>query len=98
MLKTTATLCNGSLSVRDAIARLLEVWVQSGCVYSIRDSRFVVDEISILNLTKLWRSFRPHYELDPCVKYDRDRHLWVYLHGERKKKSLRVMVPLPKKV
>lgn len=26
---------------------------------------------------------RLHYESDPCVKYDSDRKLWIYLHRER---------------
>lgn len=27
---------------------------------------------------------RLHYETDPCVKYDADRKLWIYLHKDRK--------------
>ena len=26
---------------------------------------------------------RLHYEADPCVKYDLDKKLWIYLHSER---------------
>ena len=26
---------------------------------------------------------RLHYERDPCVKYDSERKLWCYLHGDR---------------
>jgi len=26
---------------------------------------------------------RLHYEDDPCVKYDSDKKLWIYLHKDR---------------
>ena len=30
---------------------------------------------------------RLHYEADPCCRYDPERKLWVYLHGDRSVES-----------
>lgn len=30
---------------------------------------------------------RLHYERDPCVRFDGDRKLWVYLHTEREEED-----------
>ncbi|CAL5334844.1 unnamed protein product [Camellia sinensis] len=76
--------------VRDATARLPgSMGTRADVCTLIRDSQFVVDEISDSQLNQVVSGAldRLHYELDPCVKYDRDRHLWVYLHGEREEEE-----------
>lgn len=32
---------------------------------------------------------RLHYENDPCVRYDSDKKLWIYLHKDRSLDSKR---------
>lgn len=41
---------------------------------------------------------RLHYEKDPCVKYEVNRKLWVYLHRNRTEEEFgesSVLLPLP---
>ncbi|CAL5417140.1 unnamed protein product [Camellia sinensis] len=52
------------------------------------DEAFNYEEEDLKATLKSGALDRLHYELDPCVKYDRDRHLWVYLHGEREEEEL----------
>ena len=33
---------------------------------------------------------RLHQEADPCVRYDTERKLWIYLHGARSEASFDV--------
>ncbi|PSR98216.1 Nuclear factor related to kappa-B-binding protein [Actinidia chinensis var. chinensis] len=76
--------------VRDAAARLPgSIGTRADVCTLVRDSQYIVDEISDLQVNQVVSGAldRLHYELDPCVKYDRDRHLWVYLHGEREEED-----------
>ncbi|GMH26413.1 hypothetical protein Nepgr_028256 [Nepenthes gracilis] len=76
--------------VRDAAARL------PGCVGTrgdvcvlVRDSQYIKDGVSDIQMNQVVSGAldRLHYELDPCVQFDKDRKLWVYLHGEREEEA-----------
>ncbi|GMH26415.1 hypothetical protein Nepgr_028258 [Nepenthes gracilis] len=76
--------------VRDAAARL------PGCVGTrgdvcvlVRDSQYIKDGVSDIQMNQVVSGAldRLHYELDPCVQFDKDRRLWVYLHGEREEED-----------
>uniref|UniRef100_M1ARA1 Nfrkb n=1 Tax=Solanum tuberosum TaxID=4113 RepID=M1ARA1_SOLTU len=73
--------------VRDAAARLPGgVGTRDDVCVLARDSQFIVEDISDSQLSKAVKGGldRLHYEDDPCVKYERGRHQWTYLHGDRK--------------
>ncbi|XP_049402641.1 uncharacterized protein LOC125866334 [Solanum stenotomum] len=73
--------------VRDAAARLPGgVGTRDDVCVLARDSQFIVEDISDSQLRKAVKGGldRLHYEDDPCVKYERGRHRWTYLHGDRK--------------
>lgn len=79
--------------MKDAAARLPgSIGTQADVCTLIRDLQFIVEDISDLRVNQvvngaLDRIDRLHYELKPCVQFDKDRHLWVYLHGEREKEN-----------
>ncbi|KAK4725036.1 hypothetical protein R3W88_027815 [Solanum pinnatisectum] len=73
--------------VRDAAARLPGgVGTRDDVCVLAGDSQFIVEDISNSQLSKAVKGGldRLHYEDDPCVKYERGRHRWTYLHGDRK--------------
>ncbi|XP_015055562.1 nuclear factor related to kappa-B-binding protein-like [Solanum pennellii] len=72
--------------VRDAAARLPGgVGTRDDVCVLARDSQFIVEEISDSQVSKAVKGGlnRLHYEDDPCVKYDRGRLQWIYLHRDR---------------
>ncbi|XP_049342692.1 uncharacterized protein LOC125806985 [Solanum verrucosum] len=73
--------------VRDAAARLPGgVRTRDDVCVLARDSQFIVEDISSSQLNKAVRGGldRLHYELDdPCVKYEREKRRWTYLHRDR---------------
>ncbi|KAA8516494.1 hypothetical protein F0562_017000 [Nyssa sinensis] len=76
--------------VRDAAARLPgSIGTRADVCTLIRDSQFIVEDISDSQVNQVVSGAldRLHYELDPCVQFDKDRHLWVYLHGEREEEE-----------
>ncbi|XP_058214946.1 uncharacterized protein LOC131326252 [Rhododendron vialii] len=76
--------------VRDAAARLPgKMGTRADVCTLLRDSQYVVDDISNIQVNQVVSGAldRLHCEVDPCVKFDRDRHLWVYLHGDREEED-----------
>ncbi|XAR69009.1 hypothetical protein NMG60_11000441 [Bertholletia excelsa] len=76
--------------VRDAAARLPgRIGTRADVCTLVRDSQFIVEDISDLQMNQVVSGAldRLHYELDPCVQYNKERHLWVYLHGEREEED-----------
>ena len=51
----------------------------------IKDSAYAVDNIPENQLNSIVSGAldRLHYEKDPCVKYDAEKKLWIYLHKNR---------------
>ena len=71
---------------RDAAARLPDgVGTRADICQLVRDSQFIVESASDTQISNLVSGAldRLHYEKDPCVKYDTDRKLWMYLHKGR---------------
>ncbi|KAF3442058.1 hypothetical protein FNV43_RR15974 [Rhamnella rubrinervis] len=72
--------------VRDAAARLPgSVGTRADVCTLVRDSEYIVEDLSDEQLSPVVSGAldRLHYESDPCVRFDGDRKLWVYLHGDR---------------
>ncbi|KAI5079026.1 hypothetical protein GOP47_0006697 [Adiantum capillus-veneris] len=75
--------------VRDAAARLPQgIGTRSDVCILLRDSQFIED-VSEAQLSQVVSGAldRLHYERDPCVRYDQDKKLWLYLHGEREEED-----------
>lgn len=71
---------------RDAAARLPDgVGTRADICQLVRDSQYIVESASDTQVSNLVSGAldRLHYEKDPCVKYDTDRKLWLYLHKGR---------------
>lgn len=71
---------------RDAAARLPEgVGTRADICDLIKDSQFTNERLSDTQINNIVSGAldRLHYEKDPCVKYDLQRKLWIYLHKER---------------
>lgn len=71
---------------RDAAARLPDgVGTRADICQLVRDSQYLLDSISDRQMSTLIGNAldRLHYDKDPCVRYDSERKLWVYLHRER---------------
>lgn len=71
---------------RDAAARLPDgIGTRADICQLVRDSQFIVETISDSNISSLVSGAldRLHYEKDPCVKFDTERKLWIYLHKNR---------------
>jgi len=71
---------------RDAAARLPDgVGTRADISQLVRDSQYLSEPISDSQLNSLIGNAldRLHYEKDPCVRYDSERKLWVYLHRDR---------------
>ncbi|XP_071806877.1 uncharacterized protein [Asterias amurensis] len=71
--------------VRDAVARLPNgEGTRSEVCELLKDSKFLVDATdNQINTVVSGALDRLHYEKDPCVKYDGNRKLWIYLHRNR---------------
>lgn len=72
--------------MRDAAARLPGgVGTRADVCTLVRDSQFVVEDIMDEQLSPIVIGAldRLHYERDPCVSFDGERKLWVYLHRDR---------------
>ncbi|KAL5982591.1 hypothetical protein ACLOJK_016665 [Asimina triloba] len=77
--------------VRDAAARLPgSIGTRADVCTLIRDSQYIVENISDAQLNQIVSGAldRLHYERDPCVQFDAERKLWVYLHRDREEEDL----------
>ena len=72
---------------RDAASRLPDgVGTRADILELIKHSQWLkIDGIDTTQLNNIVSGAldRLHYEPDPCVKYDSDRKLWIYLHIDR---------------
>ncbi|XP_020585423.1 uncharacterized protein LOC110028063 [Phalaenopsis equestris] len=76
--------------VRDAAARLPGgIGTRADVCTLIRDSQYVVEDVSDSQVNQVISGAldRLHYERDPCVQFDGERKLWVYLHGDREEED-----------
>jgi hypothetical protein len=76
--------------VRDAASRLPgSIGTRADVCTLIRDSQFIVDDVADEKVSEVVSGAldRLHYEQDPCVKFDSERKLWVYLHREREEED-----------
>lgn len=73
--------------VRDAAARLPGgIGTRPDVAVLLRDSQYIVQEVSEAKLNSVVSGAldRLHVEQDPCVRYDGEQKLWIYLHRRRK--------------
>lgn len=72
---------------RDAASRLPDgIGTRADILELIKHSAWMkVDGMDMNNLNNIVSGAldRLHYEPDPCVKYDSERKLWIYLHKDR---------------
>eukprot|EP00250_Pteridium_aquilinum_P014940 c22293_g1_i1 orf=686-3412(+) len=76
--------------VRDAAARLPQgIGTRADVCILLRDSQFIVEDVPEVQLSQVVSGAldRLHYERDPCVRYDPDKKLWLYLHGDREEED-----------
>ncbi|ESQ37427.1 hypothetical protein EUTSA_v10002373mg [Eutrema salsugineum] len=76
--------------VRDAAARLPgSIGTRADVCTLIRDSQYIVEEVTDIQVNQVVSGAldRLHYERDPCVLFDADRKLWVYLHRDREEED-----------
>ncbi|XP_074580818.1 uncharacterized protein LOC141837285 [Curcuma longa] len=76
--------------VRDAAARLPgRIGTRADVCTLLRDSQYVVENISDAQVNQVVSGAldRLHYERDPCVQFDSERKLWVYLHRDREEED-----------
>lgn len=76
--------------VRDAAARLPgSIGTRADVSTLMRDSQFLVEDVpdGKINSVVSGALDRLHYEQDPCVQYDGERKLWVYLHRDREEED-----------
>jgi hypothetical protein len=76
--------------VRDAAARLPgSIGTRADVCTLIRDSQFVVEDVTDQQVNQVVSGAldRLHYERDPCVQFDGERKLWVYLHRDREEED-----------
>jgi hypothetical protein len=72
--------------VRDAAARLPNgEGTRCDIVQLLKDSQYLLPRVSDQQINQVVSGAldRLHYEKDPCVKYDTNRKLWIYLHRNR---------------
>uniref|UniRef100_A0A7N0UBH3 DEUBAD domain-containing protein n=1 Tax=Kalanchoe fedtschenkoi TaxID=63787 RepID=A0A7N0UBH3_KALFE len=72
--------------VRDAASRLPGcIGTRSDICTLMRDSQYIVEQVLDAQLNQIVSGAldRLRYEHDPCVHFDNDRKIWVYLHKER---------------
>jgi len=71
---------------RDAAARLPEgVGTRADICDLLKDSQYTNEKLSDSQINNIVSGAldRLHYEKDPCVKYDLQKKLWIYLHKNR---------------
>jgi hypothetical protein len=76
--------------VRDAAARLPgSIGTRADVCTLLRDSQYIVEDVSDAQVNQVVSGAldRLHYERDPCVQFDADRKLWVYLHKDREEED-----------
>lgn len=76
--------------VRDAAARLPgSIGTRADVCTLIRDSQYIVEDVTDTQVNQVVSGAldRLHYERDPCVQFDGERKLWVYLHREREEED-----------
>ncbi|KAJ6799267.1 uncharacterized protein M6B38_208380 [Iris pallida] len=76
--------------VRDAAARLPgSIGTRADVCTLIRDSQYIVEYVSDAQVNQVVSGAldRLHYERDPCVQFDSERKLWVYLHRDREEED-----------
>ncbi|GMI92070.1 NUCLEAR FACTOR KAPPA-B-BINDING-LIKE PROTEIN 1 [Hibiscus trionum] len=76
--------------VRDAAARLPgSIGTRADVCTLIRDSQYIVEDVTDAQVNQVVSGAldRLHYERDPCVQFDGERKLWVYLHREREEED-----------
>ncbi|KAK8918605.1 hypothetical protein KSP39_PZI021713 [Platanthera zijinensis] len=76
--------------VRDAAARLPgSIGTRADVCTLIRDSQYIVEDVTDAQVNQVVSGAldRLHYERDPCVQYDGERKLWVYLHQDREEED-----------
>ncbi|XP_047307603.1 uncharacterized protein LOC124911196 [Impatiens glandulifera] len=76
--------------VRDAASRLPgSIGTRADVCTLIRDSQYTVEDVSDAQVNQVVSGAldRLHYERDPCVLFDSDRKLWVYLHRDREEED-----------
>ncbi len=87
MLKNERPACITILCLaRDAASRLPDgIGTRADICELIKDSQYLVEEIPEANVSNIVSGAldRLHYEKDPCVRYDTDRKIWIYLHRTR---------------
>lgn len=72
--------------VRDAAARLPgSIGTRADVCTLLRDSQYIVEDISTAQLNQVVSGAldRLHSDNDPCIHFDQERKLWVYLHRDR---------------
>ncbi|XP_052185422.1 uncharacterized protein LOC127797021 [Diospyros lotus] len=76
--------------VRDAAARLPgSIGTRADVCTLIRDSQYIEEDVSDAQVNQVVSGAldRLHYERDPCVQFDGEKKLWVYLHREREEED-----------
>ncbi|XP_058109928.1 uncharacterized protein LOC131253114 isoform X2 [Magnolia sinica] len=76
--------------VRDAAARLPgSIGTRADVCTLIRDSQYIVEDVTDAQVNQIVSGAldRLHYERDPCVLFDGERKLWVYLHRDREEED-----------
>lgn len=76
--------------VRDAAARLPgSIGTRADVCTLIRDSQYIVEDVTDAQVNQVVSGAldRLHYERDPCVQFDGERKLWVYLHQDREEED-----------
>ncbi|KAL8129868.1 hypothetical protein V2J09_019023 [Rumex salicifolius] len=76
--------------VRDAASRLPgSIGTRADVCTLIRDSQYMVEDVTDAQINQVVSGAldRLHYERDPCVLFDGERKLWVYLHREREEED-----------
>ncbi|CAN8277881.1 unnamed protein product [Cochlearia groenlandica] len=76
--------------VRDAAARLPgSIGTRADVCTLIRDSQYIVEDVTDVQVNQVVSGAldRLHYERDPCVRFDSERKLWVYLHRDREEED-----------
>ncbi|CAA7025676.1 unnamed protein product [Microthlaspi erraticum] len=72
--------------VRDAASRLPgRIGTRADVCTLIRDSQYIMEDVTDAQVNNIVSGAldRLHYERDPCVQFDSERKLWVYLHIDR---------------
>lgn len=72
--------------VRDAAAKMQGgSGTRADVCHILRESQYIIENTSDTTLSSIVSGAldRLHYEGDPCVKFDSDNKVWIYLHRDR---------------